>query len=35
MASTDDGNLYVLETYKSIEGLERSWAHENQEKLTL
>jgi len=29
MASTDDGNLYVLETYKSIEGLERSWAHEN------
>lgn len=35
MASTDDGNLYVLETFRTTEGFERSWVHENQEKLAL
>lgn len=27
--STDDGNLYVLETYRITDGIERQWAFEN------
>ena len=35
LASTDDGNFYVLEVARIQDGFEKSWIYENQERLAI
>ena len=31
VASTDDGNVYILESFRVVEGMEKIWTNDHQD----